>query len=700
MKNLIFVKRENSISNAARILFKASLICFSMFALIVFSNSISAQNVGINTNTPNASAMLDVVSTNSGVLIPRVTMLQRNAITLPATSLLIYQTDNTPGYYYNSGTPAAPVWVRLFSGAITGGEWTDAGIYLNPNENTSARVYEDNALYGFYYEGLAETPGYFVSTETGVDNAGVIGSCDNTDYFGFGGFFLGGFQGVHGEVYPTGSNIYHGVDGYVDGGTGTNFGVSGSAVNGTKNYGVYGMTNGATESFGVVADNLDVSGTALMAHGNGIGGTYLTGGSGIAATGTNIGIFGTATAPGASAIFGSIDMADGFGIDGRNKNATGTGVVGVGNNATANYLTSGSGGAFSGEDGVLGFSNNATGTGLIGIGNNLGTISTLNDGSGVAGNSNNAGIYGYGTATAGSVGVYGASAAADGTGVVGINLNDAAGSTGVYGESGTAGALAISTVGVFGRNNNTNATGFGFGGYFVAARGIGVYGESTNMGTSGWAGYFKGDIGSTGDIYGTNKYFLIDNPENPESELLKHSCVESPEALVVYRGKIKLNSIGEAIVEMPSYFVALTKENEATVQVTCVGRPFAIGYEWNADFSSFVVYGDVDREISWMVMADRDDPYMQANRKPVVIPKNGEFKGYKEGYYINPELYGQPKEKSYNYLLTKDIKDIDSSKESRTQGVQSEDQENLKVREQKTANEVKKDETKKSINQK
>lgn len=60
--------------------------------------------VGIGTPTPHSSAMLEVTSTNRGMLLPRMTQAQRDAITSPASGLLIYQTDATPGfYYYNSG---------------------------------------------------------------------------------------------------------------------------------------------------------------------------------------------------------------------------------------------------------------------------------------------------------------------------------------------------------------------------------------------------------------------------------------------------------------------------------------------------------------------------------------------------------------------------------------------------------------------
>jgi hypothetical protein len=59
---------------------------------------------GIGTLTPNASSLLDITSTTKGILIPRMTQSQRNAIVGPATGLMIYQTTNTPGFYYYSGT--------------------------------------------------------------------------------------------------------------------------------------------------------------------------------------------------------------------------------------------------------------------------------------------------------------------------------------------------------------------------------------------------------------------------------------------------------------------------------------------------------------------------------------------------------------------------------------------------------------------
>ena len=59
--------------------------------------------IGINTNTPNASAQLDVASTTKGFLPPRMTITQRDAITAPAVGLVIYNTtSNCLNFYIGS----------------------------------------------------------------------------------------------------------------------------------------------------------------------------------------------------------------------------------------------------------------------------------------------------------------------------------------------------------------------------------------------------------------------------------------------------------------------------------------------------------------------------------------------------------------------------------------------------------------------
>lgn len=100
------------------ILFFYSLI---LIGIITSALNLKAQGVAINTDgsTADASAMLDISSTDKGMLIPRMTATQRGNISNPATGLLVYQTDGTAGLYYNSGTPSTPGWIQLSSALIT-----------------------------------------------------------------------------------------------------------------------------------------------------------------------------------------------------------------------------------------------------------------------------------------------------------------------------------------------------------------------------------------------------------------------------------------------------------------------------------------------------------------------------------------------------------------------------------------------------
>ena len=66
--------------------------------------ALSYAQVGINTNTPDTSSALEIESTTGGILIPRMTETQRDAIVSPASGLMIYQTDEVSGFYFYNGT--------------------------------------------------------------------------------------------------------------------------------------------------------------------------------------------------------------------------------------------------------------------------------------------------------------------------------------------------------------------------------------------------------------------------------------------------------------------------------------------------------------------------------------------------------------------------------------------------------------------
>jgi len=116
-------------------LFTGNLISFSknikmqkslFFLTIIFCSLFSyAQNVGIGTSTPHASAALEIKDSTKGILIPRMTMVQRNAIVNPAEGLMVYQTDSLYGFWY---------WGR--------GQWRNFG--SNNNSTTNLAIVATN----------------------------------------------------------------------------------------------------------------------------------------------------------------------------------------------------------------------------------------------------------------------------------------------------------------------------------------------------------------------------------------------------------------------------------------------------------------------------------------------------------------------------------------------------------------------------
>lgn len=74
--------------------------------VLISSNALSAQNIGINATgaLPDPKAILDVSSTTSGLLIPRMTTIQRDAIATPPVGLQVFNlTTNTLDIYRSTG---------------------------------------------------------------------------------------------------------------------------------------------------------------------------------------------------------------------------------------------------------------------------------------------------------------------------------------------------------------------------------------------------------------------------------------------------------------------------------------------------------------------------------------------------------------------------------------------------------------------
>ncbi|QXP59357.1 hypothetical protein [Olleya sp. HaHaR_3_96] len=87
--------------------FKLKILIF--IAFVSLNNSAFSQ-VGIGTVIPDPSSVLDISSTEKGMLAPRMTSVQRIAIVSPAEGLLVFDIDEDLFYFYDS-----TVWVPLES---------------------------------------------------------------------------------------------------------------------------------------------------------------------------------------------------------------------------------------------------------------------------------------------------------------------------------------------------------------------------------------------------------------------------------------------------------------------------------------------------------------------------------------------------------------------------------------------------------
>jgi hypothetical protein len=301
-------------------------------------------DVGIGA-TPNASAKLDVTATDRGFLAPRVALTATNAagpIATPATGLLVYNTATAggapnnvvPGYYYNSGTPAAPVWARFSTG--NGEGWQTIGNNgTNPTNN-------------------------FIGT---IDNQSFVFRANNTERM---------------RIHNTGNVV-----------VGTNaIPLAGAAFSGvanaTFNTGILGLANGGlatsiqqqnANSNGLFVSNTAANGTgtgiALIATSNQINNSS-TAIFGLRSlnfyTNSAVSAVADATVAGGIGIIASSDNATGVAIQGQTTGAgASTAIVGI--NSGLNVQAVGIYGLISGNTAGTGFTNNTVRKSIYGQGN-------------------------------------------------------------------------------------------------------------------------------------------------------------------------------------------------------------------------------------------------------------------------------------------------------------------------------------------
>lgn len=100
------------------------------------------------------------------------------------------------------------------------------------------------------------------------------------------------------------------------------------------------------------------------------------------------------------------------------------------------------------------------------------------------------------------------------------------------------------------------------------------------------------------------KNFIMPHPTKA-CHVLRHGSTESPVSGVEYWGESTFDSNGESVVELPDYFEPLAKPANRTVTVTPIGKPYLVGADRITD-GTFTVYGEPDREFTWLVKAERN----------------------------------------------------------------------------------------------
>jgi trimeric autotransporter adhesin len=168
-------------------------ILLFLFIMNELSVGLHAQSVSINTDgsVPHASSILDIKSTDKGLLIPRMTSAQRIGIASPATGLLVFDTNSNSFWYY-----AGTTWINLTTGWSLGGNGgTNAFHFIGTTDYTPLLFKVNNELAGQLGLAAGNTAwGYQTLTNntTGSDNLALGWAALNSNSTGSRNVAMGG----------------------------------------------------------------------------------------------------------------------------------------------------------------------------------------------------------------------------------------------------------------------------------------------------------------------------------------------------------------------------------------------------------------------------------------------------------------------------------------------------------------------------
>ena len=148
--------------------------------MLSYNASLMAQ-VGIGTTAPDSSSMLDIQSTAKGLLIPRMTLTERNNILSPAQGLMVYQTDNTPGFYYYNGSTWSSIAVAEDD------KWTVQGNNMYNANTGNVGIGTTSPTEKLHVSGsvLAESSSYVGVTANQTDSAMISMAVSSSTTDGF-----------------------------------------------------------------------------------------------------------------------------------------------------------------------------------------------------------------------------------------------------------------------------------------------------------------------------------------------------------------------------------------------------------------------------------------------------------------------------------------------------------------------------------
>jgi trimeric autotransporter adhesin len=425
------------------------------------------------------------------------------------------------------------------------------------------------------------------------------------------------------------------------------------------------VANNTTQVVSVVQNGSGAALSAFSAVDNGIVGQTTGAGRqsgvlGIAGTAASfsIGVQGQAQSTNGTGMLGLSTGSSGIGVSGRSTGSSGIGV------AAAATATSGATQALFARvfspSGIAGVFDNAGAGQILSLRNKgVENVAVQNNGIVQIGTTDNSGML---DVTAASSSLAGLSVSGWTSAVTDlVNGTDAIHAHGGNAEMGGPAGAGISSSGGGGGEGTEGGpgivaagggpgTGGGTGGIFVGAGGKdadgdGVYAVPGSNVPSGYAGNFQGDINVTGAVFAGTKDFRIDHPLDPANKYLVHASVESSEMKNIYDGIAVLDANGQADITLPKWFEAVN--GDFRYQLTAIGRPSPSLYiaQEIADSRFQIGGGTPGTKVSWQVTGVRKDAYAKAY--PLVVEQ--EKRPRERGYYIHPELYGAPQERSMEW---------------------------------------------------